>query len=140
MGRNNYQFKDGVHQPRKKTLSAVWRGVGFIVLVLLTVGGIWAAGYLLDLNTANAYLPFRVPSTVTIPVIHWLPADQAPPFFEWVPRTIRSRPVIQVITALVLDVLAFSVMVVVYSMLNPIRKGPLDVDQPRGRGRRSLTR
>ncbi len=34
----------------------------------------------------------------------------------------------------------FSVMVLLYSVLNPIRKGPTDVDQPRGRGRRSLIR
>ena len=43
MGRSNYQFKDGVKQRKKRELSAVWRGVGFIILVVLAVGGYWLA-------------------------------------------------------------------------------------------------
>jgi hypothetical protein len=140
VGRSNYQFKDGVHQPQKRTLSAVWRGVGFIIIVLLTVGGFWAAGYLLDLNAAKSFLPFRIPTNVTISIIHWLPLESAPPLFEWVPKVIRSRPVIQTLTTIVLDLLAFSAMVVLYSIVNPIRRGPTDAAQPRGRGRRSVSR
>jgi len=140
MGRSNYQFKDGVHQPKKKTLSAVWRGVGFIILVVMAVGGFWLAGYLMDLNAVTPFLPFRVPANMTIPDIHWLPVDKAPPFFEWTTRVIRSRLVIQVVTALLLDIVAFSVMVLLYSVLNPIRKGPLDAPPSRGRGRRSMSR
>lgn len=140
MGRNNYQFKDGVHQRPKRTLSPVWRGVGFIILVIMTVGGYWLAGYLLDLNAADPFLPFRVPTTMNIFVLRFLPIQVGQPFYEWVPDTIRARPVIQVATTLLLDILAFSVMVFLYSILNPIRKGPTDVDQPRGRGRRSLIR
>ncbi|MCC7361117.1 MAG: hypothetical protein IT317_16655 [Anaerolineales bacterium] len=140
MGRSNYQFKDGVKQRKKRELNAVWRGVGFIILVALAVGGYWLAGNLLDRNVVQPFLPFRVPVNMTIFLIHWLPADQAPPFFEWVPKVIPARPVIQVATALLLDILAFSVMVLLYSIVNPIRKGPTDADQPRGRGRRSLVR
>lgn len=140
MGRNNYQFKDGVHQRKKRGLSAVWRGVGFIILVVMAVGGYWLAGYLLDLNAVQPFLPFRIPRLMEITVIEWLPISEAPPFFKWVPAVIASRPVIQVTTALLLDIVAFSVMVVLYSILNPIRKGPTDADQPRGRGRRSLSR
>ncbi len=140
MGRNNYQFKDGVRQPKKRSLSAVWRGVGFIILVVMAVGGYWLAGYLMDLNAVTPFLPFRVPVSMTIPDINWLPIDKAPPFFEWTTRVIKSRPVIQVVTALLLDIVAFSVMVVLYSILNPIRRGPTDAPPSRGRGRRSMIR
>lgn len=140
MGRSNYQFKDGVHQRPKRSLSPVWRGVGFIILVVLAVGGYWLAGYLLDLNAVDPFLPFRVPSTINIVVPRFLPFVLGQPFLEWVPDVIRSRPVFQVGAAFLLDILAFSVMVLLYSILNPIRKGPTDVDQPRGRGRRSLIR
>ena len=140
MGRSNYQFKDGVHQRKKKGLSAVWRGVGFILLVVMAVGGFWLAGYLLDLNAAKSFLPFRVPTNVTLTVLHFLGLKIGQPWFEWVPQVVKSRPIIQVGMALLLDIVAFSVMVVLYSIVNPIRKGPTDADQPRGRGRRSLNR
>jgi hypothetical protein len=140
MGRSNYQFKDGVHQRKKRELSAVWRGVGFIILVVMAVGGFWLAGYLLDLNATQAFLPFRVPTNVTLTVPHFLGLKIGQPWMEWVPKVVKSRPIIQTGTALLLDILAFSAMVMLYSIVNPIRKGPTDADQPRGRGRRSLIR
>jgi hypothetical protein len=127
MGRSNYEFSDGVHQPKKKGLNPIWSGIGFIILVVLAVGGFWLAGYLMDLNYAQPFLPFRVPRNFQIHLADWLPV-------------LPGKPVVQAVAALVLDVLAFSVMVMLYSVLNPIRKGPTDANQPRGRGRRSLVR
>jgi hypothetical protein len=58
---------------------------------------------------------------------------------DWLPR-LPGKTVVQVASALVLDILAFSVMVVIYSVINPIRPGEKDAPPPRGRGRRSLVR
>jgi hypothetical protein len=128
MGRSNYQFRDGVNAPKQKGLSPIWRGIGFIILLILTIGGFWLAGYLMDLNATQPFLPFRVPSNFVIHVYK----DFIPP--------LPGKPVVQAVAALVIDIIAFSVMVVLYSIVNPIRKGPTDVDQPRGRGRRSVSR
>ena len=114
---------------KDKNVSPIWRGIGFIILVGLTIGAFWLAGYLLDLNAVKPFLPFRVPRNFSI-VIQQL---------KWLPP-IPGKPVVQVGAARLIDVIAYAVMVVVYAMMFPLRKGPTDADQPRGRGRRSMLR
>ena len=62
---------------KDKQVSAIWRGIGFIILVGLTIGAFWLAGYLLDLNAAQPFLPFReicvrmlLPSTALSAQLH----------------------------------------------------------------------
>ena len=113
---------------KNRQVSPVWRGIGFIILVLLTIGAFWLAGYLLDLNAVSPFLPFRVPRdfTVTFP-------------WKWLP-TLPGKPLVQISAALLIDVVAYAVMVVFYAILFPIRPGPTDARQPRGHGRRSMRR
>ena len=112
---------------KDKQVSAIWRGIGFIILVGLTIGAFWLAGYLLDLNVTKPFLPFPVPRNFTVTIVKWLP-------------TLPGKPLVQIGAALLIDVVAYAVMVTVYALLFPIRKGPTDVDQPRGTGRRSRIR
>ena len=35
---------------QQKGLHPIWRGIGFVIFMLLTVGGFMLVGYLLDLN------------------------------------------------------------------------------------------
>ena len=112
---------------KKKDINPIWRGIGFILIILLTVGAFWLAGYVLDKQLLAPYLPFAVPSNFTVTLATWLP-------------TLPGKLLVQIGAALLLDVLAYAVMVVFYAILNPIRPGPTDAKQPRGRGRRSLVR
>jgi hypothetical protein len=125
MSRSTYQFREA--RVEKKKLHAVWRGVGFIILVLLTIGGFWLAGYLMELNWQDPFLPWRIPRNFTVKVAEWAPA-------------IPGKLVVQIVSTLLVDVMAYAVMVVLYAILFPIRPGPKDAKQPRGRGRRSLVR
>ena len=113
---------------KKKPMSPIWRGVGFILIVLLTVGAFWLAGYVLDNNLLAPYLPFAIPRDFTVTIAKWLP-------------TLPGKPLVQIGAALLLDVVAYALMVFIYGILNPIRPGPTDAPPPRGRGRgRSLVR
>ena len=113
---------------KKKGINPIWRGIGLIFLVLLTVGAYWLAGYVLDKGLLAPYLPFGIPQYFTVTLASWLP-------------TLPGKPLVQIGAALLIDVLAYAVVVVFYAILNPIRPGPTDADQPRGRGRRrSLVR
>ena len=112
---------------KDKQVSAIWRGIGFVILVGLTVGAFWLAGYLMDLNATQPFLPFRVPQNFTVTIVKWLP-------------TLPGKVLVQIGAAILIDVVAYGVMVTVYALLFPIRKGPTDADQPRGSGRRSRIR
>jgi hypothetical protein len=125
MSRSSYKFRED--QPRRKPINGIWWGIGFILLVVMAAGGFWLAGYLLELNWQTPFLPFNIPRNFSLFIASWLPR-------------LPGKLVLQVAAALVLDILAFSVLVLVYSIINPIRPGEKDAPQPRGRGRRSLVR
>ena len=44
---------------KKKEINPIWRGIGFILIILLTVGAFWLAGYVLELNWKTPFLPFH---------------------------------------------------------------------------------
>jgi hypothetical protein len=125
MSRSNYKFRDA--EPKKPQINGVWWGIGFILLVVFAVGGFWLAGYLIELNWQTPFLPIRIPRNFTIFIVDWLPR-------------LPGKLILQIAAAVILDILAFSVMVVLYSVVNPIRPGEKDAPQPRGRRRRSLVR
>jgi len=112
---------------KKKPINPIWRGIGLIVMVLLTVGAFWLAGYVLEKQLLAPYLPFAVPQNFTITITPWLP-------------TIPGKLAVQLGTALLIDVLGYAVLVLVWSIIHPVRLGPTDAPQPRGRGRSSMVR
>jgi hypothetical protein len=112
---------------KKRDLNPIWRGIGLILIVLLTVGAYWLAGYLLERNWQTPFLPFPVPRDFTVTLAKWLP-------------TLPGKPLVQIGAAVLIDILAYAAMVVLYAFINPIRPGPTDAKPPRGRGRRSLVR
>jgi hypothetical protein len=111
----------------KRDRNAIWRGIGFIILVLLTIGGFWLAGYLLELNWRTPFLPFFIPRDFTVTIVKWLPS-------------LSGKLLVQIGTTLLVDAVAYAALVVLYAIVNPIRPGPTDAKQPRRRGRRSMTR
>jgi hypothetical protein len=114
---------------KKKDINPIWRGVGFILILLLTIGAFWLAGYVLDRQLLAPYLPFPVPQDFLIKF------SQTP----WLPP-IPGKLAVQIGAAVLIDILGFALLTLVWSIINPVRPGPKDAPQPRGRGRRSLVR
>jgi hypothetical protein len=128
MGRTNYTFRD-TQIGDKKGLNPVWRGVGLLILVGLTVGAFWLAGELLEMHWRSPFpwVPITIPRNFTVQLHPMLPV--------W-----PGKVLVQLGAALLIDLLGYAVMVVVYSILNPIRPGKTDAPQPRKRGRGSMVR
>ena len=119
-----YQFQDSQKKQRsRRPLHPIWRGIGFIIMIAVTVGAFWLAGVLLELNYTQPFLPFPVPRNFVITVHEALP-------------TIPGKLAVQFGATLLISLLTFSLMVVAYGIINPVRLGETDAPPPRGRGRR----
>jgi hypothetical protein len=82
----------------------------------------------LDKQLLAPYLPFAMPRDFVVTITTWLPK-------------LPGKLLVQIGAALLIDILAYAVLVVFYAILNPIRPGPTDAKPPRGHGRRrSLVR
>ena len=128
MGRANYTFRDE-SVGKRRTLNPIWRGVGFIILVALTIGAFWLAGYLLEMHWQQPFpwVPFTIPRDFTVQFHRLLPV-------------MPGKPLVQIGFALLIDLLGYALMVLVYSIINPIRPGKTDAPPPRRRGRQSMVR
>jgi hypothetical protein len=115
---SRYRIKESTL--KTKSINPVWRGIGCVFLVLMTLGGYWLAGWVIDAN----YFPLP-----TDMVIH------VGKYFD-----IPGRVLIQLGATLMLDVMFYGVMVVFWAILNPPKLGPHDAPPVRGTGRRSLDR
>ncbi len=125
MGRANYEFREQVSTEQK--LNPIWRGIGFIILVLLTVGGFWLAGYLLELNWQTPFLPFTVPQNFMVTLGYGLPK-------------LPGKLLVQLGATVMVDIIGYTLMVIAYGLVMPTRPGKTDAPQPRGRKRRSMVR
>lgn len=129
MGRGNYTFRDTNIGKYRKGIHPVWRGIGFLVLVALTVGAFWLASTLLEMHWRQPFpwMPFPLPRNFVVTLHPALP-------------DISGKLLIQLGAALLIDLLGYAFMVLAYSMLNPLRPGKTDAPQPRRRGRGSMVR
>jgi hypothetical protein len=123
----NYQFREEklVERP---ALHPIWRGIGLIFLVALTVGAFWLAGEVLERQWQQPFLPFAVPRNFIFQPWPWFPA-------------IPGKPLVQIGATIVIDLVGYALLVILFGIVNPVRHGPTDAPQPRGTGRhRSMTR
>lgn len=116
MGRQwSSQVKD---EPKQKDLDPIWRGVGFLVLVGLTLGGWFGAGFILDLNRQYGFLPFPVPEGYTTHIFG--------------PVYLSARIVVQFLMMVVVDLVGYAVMTIVYGVARPPKRSEFDA-APSGR-------
>jgi hypothetical protein len=128
MGRGNYTFRD-TNISKNKRLNPIWRGIGFLILVALTVGAFWLAGILLEMHWQQPFpwVPFTIPQNFVVKLHPALP-------------NLSGKLLIQLGAALFIDLVGYALLVVGYSIVNPIRPGKTDAPQPRRRGRDSMVR
>ena len=126
MGRK-FTFDDD--KKKNQGLHAVWYGIGFLILVVLTIGGYWAADQLLEINRQTPFLPFPV-----IERWQWQPIKFLPP--------IPGSLIVKLTATVLLDLLAFSVLVVIYTLVapDPRRKDPYYVPPIRSKGKMRQSR
>lgn len=132
--------------PRRQPPPALWRGVGCLAFVALTVGMYLAAGHLIDaVNAAQRAAPFLpAPLRGGIPRQEVVLLDyRVPPstsvFGVPLPRPVDRLTVrfdaVALAVAVFLAIIAFSLVSLVWAFLNPYRPGPRSAPPPRNDGR-----
>ena len=108
------------HQPPvQKGINPIWRGAGCLLMFVFTIGGYYLTGWLID--TFGSRLPFRIP-TYEFPLGPWrVPISGV--VIERFPFRIDPA---QLILTVVVMIVMFSLMTVVWGMMNPVKPGPMD--------------
>jgi len=119
------QFQQQPMKPKGPNVHPIWRGIGCFMLVIMTVGGYWAGGFLLDLNQRQRFLPFAIPSNFNVVIFKF---------------AVPGSVLVQLGAMIVVDIIAYAVMVVIYGLFNPPRLGPTDSPPLKRTGKKSMTR
>jgi hypothetical protein len=94
---------------KSKELNPAWRGVGCVLMVVLSAGGYFLADWFLTQNEINDW--FSLPETlINIPFLPFLP----------------SGLLLKIAVAIVFFIVSFGLINVVYAFLFPIRPGKYD--------------
>ena len=121
MGRDSWRYDmREKERTKRKEINPVWRGVGCILILVLTAGGYLFGDWFIKANEANNWV--SIPnSLVELPFATWLP----------------SGFLVKISTAIVFMVITFGLMSVVYAILFPLQPGEYDAPPPKPRaGRR----
>ncbi len=132
--------RTGVREAKmeKKGLNPVWRGVGCITLIIMVIGSYFLAGLLVNWLNDAEWMANKIPNdpilfgeyTFPRPVTEF-PLPEYGPFTLDPPLT-RLEPVaffpVQAGLSLFVAIIGYSMMVVIYSVANPLKKGKYDAD------------
>ena len=113
MGRDSWRYAQHEKERQKKRrMNPVWRGVGCVLLVALTLAGYLFSGWFLSANALNnwVYLP---PEMLTFSFAPWLPLPYG--------------LVVQLVVAFVFMIFGYGIISFLYAIAFPIRPGEGDV-------------
>jgi hypothetical protein len=106
-GRDTWKFKKLDEERAKRgRLHPAWRGVGCFLVVLLGIGGYFLSGKII--SSGMIYIPL---------------AARRPSFAPWLPENVF----VQVVAALIIVMLSFTLMSTIYAIAFPIKPGEYDV-------------
>ena len=112
MGRESFRYRMLEEQRlKKKRLNPVWRGVGCLLMVVLTLGGYLFSNWFLVQNYVNNWI--------------YLPPEVIRPSFlpAWVP----PGTMVSAIVALLFLVFSFGLVSLFYAIFFPLKLGETDV-------------
>lgn len=140
------RIKQTGQQPSKEP-DPVWRGVGCVSMIMLTLGSYLVSGPLITFINGLGRLPFQIPNTL-VPLINSafnpplrkfpFNCDACLPLPEgWVllssealefssVRFLFSISPLQVVFAIFVAILGFAVMTMIWGIINPPKLGPQD--------------
>ena len=110
MGRDSWRYRIQEETRRKKKrVNPIWRGVGCMVMVAVTLGGYFFSGWFLRANAQAGWI--LIPAEVIRPA-----------FAPWLP----SYLIVQVVVAFLFMILSYGIVSTIYAIAFPIKLGETD--------------
>ncbi len=110
MGRDSWRFRmQEEARLKKKRVNPIWRGVGCIVMVAVTLGGYFFSGWFLGANAQAGWI--QIPAEVIRPA-----------FAPWLP----SGLIVKLIVAFLFMMLSYGIVTTIYAIVFPIKLGETD--------------
>ncbi len=139
MGRSDRYVRT---ETKTRRLAPKWRGIGCVLLLVFTVGAYWLGGFVLSLNQKTPFLPVQLPANFGFtvgPIDVPVGIAAADPARAGQDRVRTLGPVdltvgtlkffvswFQLAITVLVALVAYILMVAIFSMLNPRKLGPLD--------------
>ncbi len=127
MSRSNPTMSNSTIKSKSQRIHPIWRGIGCLSILALTVGAYFAAGFAIDVLKTVPSLPLPIPD---------VKSSVGPIFLPWVKLeapyadTITIAPFnvswTQLSIAAAVDVVVYALVFIIYSLVNPNRLGPKD--------------
>jgi uncharacterized BrkB/YihY/UPF0761 family membrane protein len=111
MGRDSWRYAAQERErTKRKRKNPIWRGVGFVLIVILTLFGYFVAGWFLQANLSQQwiYLPPQVLNPPDLPFL-------------------GNGLIVKLASALLFMIFSYGFVTVLYSILFPIKLGETDV-------------
>ena len=110
MGRDSWRYRIQEETRRKKKrVNPIWRGVGCMVMVAVTLAGYFFSGWFLRANAQAGWI--LIPAEVIRPA-----------FAPWLP----SYLIVQVVVAFLFMILSYGIVSTIYAIAFPIKLGETD--------------
>lgn len=109
MNKYNQYRQDASFQLNRKTLHPVWRGIGFLLMVLVPIGSYLGALEILKRNQTA----------------HWFPIPTEL-IFRWFDPLLVVKIILSLLIVLVVYALLLLITFSMYSLFGPPRYGPTD--------------
>lgn len=110
MGRDSIRYRsDERERAKRKRLNPIWRPIGCVLILALAVGGYFFAGWLLDQNARNDWLP--IPEILLNPQLG---------------VELPEGLLFKLVVAFIFMIISYGVLSVIFAILFPIQLGEYD--------------
>jgi hypothetical protein len=131
MGRDTYRYRQlDKEREERARIPPLWRGLGCLVISILTALGYWFGGWFLQANLRNGWI--YLPRAVLAPDL--------PALLNFLEPAIDQGVLIRLVIALLFMLAAYGLLAVAYAVGFPIKPRDVDVPAPRKRRRKEKRR
>jgi hypothetical protein len=131
MGRDTYRYRQlDKEREERNRIPPLWRGLGCLVISIITLLGYWFGGWFLQANLRNGWI--YLPRAALAPDL--------PTLFNFLEPVVDQGVMVRLVIAFLFMLAAYGLLAVAYAVGFPIKPRDIDAPMPRKRRRKEKRR